>query len=734
MPTPGAASLSPKGAVKQLSNSCQTAMSTPTGEGPPTNPATVSLHSNKGQHRPPMNIVVIKGSPSLDTSSPASGFASQGSPGVWSEDSTPARRTNFTTSNSFSPFKLRPRGSSSTICTTTSITGSLASGIRGQKRSAISMSAPFQLPEQPSDTPPRPITHSRVAESSKSDEGSSTSWSSPVQTSLPSDRHEIDQLGIQGLSLQSPIKMAPSFDSRSAGSSLVGNQQNRSGSSSFSVYHSTSPRSFARGGSTASSAVHGQTPSSSARSSPRHVPLTVLSGGRPNGSPSKSVSALPPLHLGGPSMLYSLDGGNGGDDENGSASPRRVGVSCNSSISSSCSAEEGGLPFAIEPLSPPSTTAYRRPLPKVNLTPKTPSSCGSHKTGGLPLFPAQLEDDVFFSSTPDTKQDSQTEAAGDAMDRLLHGFANACKDDGRSARLSSDLQDITDSTNPSKFLHPSSSCSLALSADGEANNGSSKNAVSRAWLQTESPNGVATCMTRNTNTGVPTDGVGNRPPGFATNTNSLLQPSHSSGILKAMFQEETLLGTVDPEREELSDIDDEEGFVLSCPVKKDQLRELVSPSSQSDASDTNQRAKQRRRRSDEYAIGLDLYNHASSTSLASGLASNTSLFGMDIVHEDGQLKSVSRPSTPHLALGIKTKMSRSGSGLNRRDSEELLNSSSGFLRKKSEHSLGSLGLCLDGSMDDGCSGRELETPPITSTNGKLSPPPLPARPGKCIPY
>lgn len=668
----------------------------------------------------------------------------------------------------FSSFKLQPRNPGP--FSSPSRGGFGGRGVvsqRGRKRPAHSMSIPvgsLSSSESPS-RPPRPSylygkdDRSDDVSSTKGESFSAGSDTTAKDASLSPPIFEMEGLNLKSLSLQSPIKQSAS----------------RPRASSFQMYgYGVSPAgsvtrpsntSASLSGSTTSSFVASGTPCSSARSSPRHVPLTVLSQGQSLMSPSMHSLVRPPRPGNDPSLLFSLDNDEGSDDEGG-LGLKLPASSCNSSISSD-SPERKGPPLPSSMMndsvtmyaSPSKTIASspKTPLPRIMLTPRTPqSSCGSHRKAGLPMFPSPSDDGIDTLGTPNTQHSSIDEA----MDTLLNGFAARRGHPGRYHATTGYIPPLGEDglEKSSRYNKMSSSNSLAYSLalsteDNQDDDDNRRNvdepeqlavpirrspspselesknvdmnppALPRSWLLPVPPKNYDNMNDRNNEE----NEALHLPPTIERSTQSSMPPiTKHDTILKAMMDANARERASRPDSDSLSDSGEEDEFVLTCPSNL--------ASGNSDPTDGNRPQKQRRRESqDSVASGSRLAGRREScTSLASGLASASSLFGMEFYQDDGPTSMASpvyRSTTPYSSHSLRSKQSMSHGELSTEDDGSVpLGMHHRF--RRSENSFGSLGLSLDGpsaAVDE--HGRDLSTPPITSRFA-FSPPPPPKQPSQ----
>lgn len=748
-------------------------------------------------HRPPMSVVVIQesknesplGTLNEDSQHGSSSWApppmmvSVGTPeesrASWQRSQASANESMSTAPCTFSSsFKLKPRNPFPFASPSRAggRGGSLGAP-RGRKRPAHSMSIPagsVSSSESPL-RPPRPFygkdDRSDVS-STKAESVSGGSDSTAKDSSMSPPIFEMECLNLKSLSLQSPTKTSPpSFRGNRHGSS-------RSRTSSFTMYgYGASPAgSVTRAAtntsaseSTSSSFVVG-TPSSSTRSSPRHVPLTVLSqGGQSLVSPSKNSLVRPPRHGGGPSLLFSLDQDEDDSEDDGIAFPRKLPTSsCNSSISSEdtdrkipmYSSSSLGSTMYTSPVKT-ATSSPKTPLPRIMLTPRTPQSTGSRRKTGLPMFPSPSDDGIDTTSIGDTPQ-TNTSSIDEAMDTLLNGFARR----GHPARFHSTtgyippLDEIQ--AKESRYHNSSNSLAYSLAHSVENNNGDAAGANDgqeereESFLPRRTPSPTA-IESNNVNTNPPTlprawllpmpsDSNGmNRsqhgsndlprpPPTIERSTkasSATPQLSNHDTILRAMMDETARARAAHADSDSLSDSCEEDAFVLTCP----------SDVTTSEREDCYRPPKQPRRESHENLATISSNSflnggrRESCTSLASGLASATSLFGMEFYQEEGQSMTsppVHRSTTPFSSHSIRSNTNSGSNGeLSNRDGDEGFAPLGMHHRfRRSENSFGSLGLSLDGPsvpVDD--QERDLVTPPVTRQVA-FSPPPLPVQKGQ----
>ena len=196
-------------------------------------------------------------------------------------------------------------------------------------------------------------------------------------------------------------------------------------------------------------------------------------------------------------------------------------------------------------------------------------------------------------------------------------------------------------------------------------------------------------------------------------TRSLLTSSRSGGVLQSMMEEEgrkagSDLGSV-------SDIDEDEGFILAAPSAIEEERFARC-----------QPARQPRRRS------IDRFSNASPNTSNTNLAgmnyvtSNTSLFGMDIAHPADASGAIGSEFRTHPDFAATHGSTFAVSSAKEASTAGVFQTHN---RRKSDNSLSSIGLALEGNGGDG--GRDLMTPPPMPT--PQTPPVLSPKEGCFLP-
>jgi hypothetical protein len=658
---------------------------------------------------PPMNVVVIRGTPpSSDargtfTSPPLSTMGCINSDaGVGSCGDRTSALPMLSSS-----FKLMPRNCVPAMCRPSPSSRERMSMSR--KRRAQSISSPS------SGSDGDESDEYQMAAMGKED------FSSP-RCSPPFTEGNL--LRFDGLSINSPlVKLA-------SPPKLPSQNSFKPGPSSFSLYSFSPVTSIQRNNSgslsgSAGSMVAIRTPCSSTKSSPKHVPLTVLSqqssqGASQGPSPMRLPPAgRPPFHSGLSKMLHSL---HGREDEEEVVSPRRTSRSLlyPPNPTTTPGAMDASCDMSEEPFTPRSSgynvdTSFlspspRTPLTRVTLTPRTPLSSQKRDPNAvLPLFPVpEFNDTCRAASAP-----RDNDAVGMFMDDLLEGCTGQ-----RASALSPPSRAL-----PLLSFNPDSSNSLALSREGSP--------IQRTPPSTRcsgSPPGFVHVNARGYSSRFSTPVRTNTTLSAACaelssaeamgiKAKSVMTPSRSDGFLSEMMRAEARAGVLEAETGSLSDSDDED-FVLTCPLSV-HYRQKVDKQDHQSPLGNNRRVKQR------IHDQMDMEGKSSFASLNANLhASTTSLFGMDIVLEEGQSSSTPQARTASSGCPSFNRLKSLGStnALSLRDAE--YGSSSSLHRGKSELSLGSLGLCLEGPYE---SGRDLVTPPIM-VQYAISPPPLVKRP------
>lgn len=492
----------------------------------------------------------------------------------------------------------------------------------------------------------------------------------------------------------------------------------------------------------------------STKSSPKLAPLTVLQDctrGAAKLAPRSSTARLPPLPGGGSgtmmsSLWHSLESSEdnndalAGDDDNKMRPPRTVHCrkpsvdsistvhntmsplpslrpSPNSALRSPALASSPGarVEFRSPGLHTPRTP--QTPLPRVTLTPRSTGSRRSRRSGaGLPRFPSPSDVDDTMDVTSPFLNSAAAESLRDSMKMEVN---------------------TGDTTNMNASVPPrraqlgtckASSNSLALSADGSEG---ATGAVGRKRgplpvLDLSPPSN------RDNSTGPlsPVARADRRDFSGGTfmgiKTMSLLNSTQSGGILMAMMEESVKQGPNGSGMDmgSVSDIDEDEGFILACPSAIEQER-----------FESCQPARQRRRRSCDRFVGQagrDSPALSPNANLAgmNNVTSSTSLFGMDIAHpSENAANSAANAEFGRAPNSIDAAKAPTSGG---QPNGPVVGSSESHTmkRRKSDASLDSIGLALDVSGGDPA-GRDLVTPPAIPN--PATPPALSPRENSLMP-
>lgn len=660
------------------------------------------------QSGPPMNVVVITETPNSSAASDENMLLSPPPHAKQCDGRVLSLfdRTVPVTLGS-SSFKLMPRKSTlPVVCSPSPARVKGQSGSR--KRRANSISSPSALERDHEGAICQPF--------GKQD------FSPPRLSPMPTTAN--DFLTMNGLSLHSPV---PKGENPATCSPPKLPNQNicRPRTSSFSVYNSSPGGSIQRNGSGSLSGSMGvRTPCTSNKSSPRHAPLTILSTTSSQQGPSQGPSPMklplvgrPPFHSGLSKMLHSLDGR---EDADGVILSPCIPVSSRSLMHPSTPSMDASSSASMEssrehdtPKNGGGASSYaspspRTPLPRVTLTPRTPLSARRALNSRLPEFPSSVAGDGFSFTPSPPRHDDDVDRM---MDNILQGFTGHTPTPANQATPGRPLPVLN-------VVNRSSCHSLSLSV------GSPESNPARPQTFCCPPPRFVELDDCLMETG--RDDLVSRDPAEETmfdegvqsleiKTKSVMTPSRSGGYLSDMMKADARAEAVDAETGSLSDSDSDEEFVLAFPMSK------PSPSKKDHQSSFRHERRVKQRRSScklEEERG-----NASMTSLTSNQASSTSLFGMDIVHEEGLSLCCSTPRVITQFSGQPQRKSfGSFSSLGRRDGEH--GSTSSLPRGKSEVSLGSLGLCLEESTGE--PGRDLRTPPVCIQRPN-SPPPLAKR-------
>lgn len=364
------------------------------------------------------------------------------------------------------------------------------------------------------------------------------------------------------------------------------------------------------------------------------------------------------------------------------------------------------------------------------------------------MFPSPSDDDIDTTSTRQTHQSSIDEA----MDNLLSGFAKR----GHPGRYQSTTGYIPPSERVygkhSRYHDSSNSLaySLAFSAEGSKEDTQGANLkredsslsgrgmspaperdtvntspppLPKTWLLPLPSDSSVKCQNKGGCVEVRLPVPMERSSQASSTAQSMPTISKHDKILREMMDANARARAARADTGSLSDSCEDDEFILTCPS-----------TTASEMADGSRPPKQRRRDSYESGLSSSYFNdrRESCTSLASGLASASSLFGMEFYQEEGL--SVASPvyisTTPFSSISYKSKNSGSHDAFSPHTGDD------GFAPlglhhrfRKSEHSFGSIGLSLDGpsSAVDEHQGRDLVTPPVTR-HVAFTPPPLPSQP------
>jgi hypothetical protein len=437
------------------------------------------------------------------------------------------------------------------------------------------------------------------------------------ETSDESVEHALQHMN--SLTLLSPGGI-PRSD-RAASPSLA---QTRPTESSFSRYLA-SPSSTAKPRAPSFSST--RTSCSSSRSSPRQVPLTVLSHCQPGsafGSPAKTPAhGRPPVHAGG--FLYSL----------GVQTPR---------------ADSMPTTPAMSPLTP---------LPKITLTPRRTQG---HE-GGLPVFPSHKEDGITLNPT----------AGFGTGPTLFGGFSSSHQEEYDMPYLR--FSAIRPSTSMTFSLDDDNREDVAMDGSHVGSLRSEPPVLNLERIVDEEMSHFTSRFPAGNGEEVPNA----LPKQSFLDRKGPLEVWRSSlengDIFVEMSVAEARANVLDAENGSLSDADDEH-LVLASPNTLSTERQLKSR--------VDGRARQRRRFCINPPPSTASFRSVSMSSLASTQAeSSTSLLGMDIVHENLTASATTGSTTPFSLLSSRAKAGSFGAL-----STDVGSFSSSLHRNMSESSLG----------------------------------------------
>lgn len=673
-------------------------------------------HSSGCAQKPPLSVVIVKEQTSLDHAmvSGTQSVCSLESLGTHPCTTSPMSQLQSSASiiPSGAPFRLQPRGRSNS--SPFSITSK-----RGQKRNAQCLTINSGS-----------ITAGAKRELFPSAEESLSFENSP-QTH--GERHPVVESAMESLSIKSPRvqhhdHVVPFTSSRLPSRSFLGSSFISYSSSPAESVNHIRPRADSLGSSTSS-----KNPNSplltSTKSSPRFAPVTIL---QKSGSVVGTPTNRPPLHGGPSSMMlpqHDESGKSSGDDPSRhvldtpmhppQSVPCSPPLSTVSTISKECTpavSKRAGNPATpdyipiiatpvpirrqphpsqsqMSPCTPASRSvrsAHDTPLPSVKLTPRsTPRSCAHSHRGGtsftsphsaweLGLLPIDL--------VLDTSSESREFPCGST--RSDEARNNSGNDDAGCQQL-----------------NPTRSCSSYLPRpDWSDDNPETCTSPPPATASFHLPPRVPMKPNRTIDEVLVTHG---KQDYAAVHFTSLLSAPTMGGFFDELACEQARAAAMDTEGS-LSDPDDEDPFILTTPST---LAEECQPS-------LGGPARQKQRLSYN---SMEQYNHrASSLSLLSGHASNTSLLGVGFVRGDSGT-SLSRP-----LLGNNRNYSMKLDGLERTDEEQGGPEFPTFGlggRCRSDYSMASIGLELEPSFElvSNMEGRDLATPPAMEMSGNDPP-------------
>lgn len=730
------------------------------------------------KHRPPMSVIVV--------SSPAttSNDMQLAPPSALSAARTERPSSTSTDSMFSTPFRLQPRGSMAYATTgrdgavrgrKRSAQSMAASKLGGPSSLLLSTKQPLattltSTPNRQSlppcgSTPPRDTRRGGGGLRNAAGVDSAAAMANFQCLSLqsPKRRDPMTTTSPPASSASSPASTAqrgPAMVPGSVGSFQSASIPPRSSSSGFTpvFYGAASPsgsiRSSASIGSNnnkrmSMSKAAAQSPcGGSTKSSPKLAPLTVLQDstrGAAKLAPRNSTARLPPLPGGGSgtmmsSLWLSLESSEDNnapqdnDDDDKMRPPRTVHCrkpsvdsistvhntmsplpslrpSPNATLRSPALASSPGGRGEFRSPGLPTPRTPQTPLPRVTLTPRSTGSRRSRRSGaGLPRFPSPSDVD-------------------DTMD-VTSPFLNSAAAESLRGSMTMDVNIGNTMTSlPPKRAQlgtcKASSNSLALSADGsEGATGVGGRKRGPLPVLDLSPPGTSAGQSSPMARADRRDFSGGTFMGIKTM--SLLNSTQSGGILMAMMEESVKKspngGGMD--MGSVSDIDEDEGFILACPSAIEQER-----------FESCQPARQRRRRSCDRFVGQtgrDSPTLSPNANLADGMnnvTSSTSLFGMDIAHPTDN--AAGSASNAEFGRALKTINTTKAPMLGGQPNDQVGSQGTHTMkRRKSDASLDSIGLALDVVGGD-TAGRDLVTPPTIPN--PATPPPLSPRDNSFMP-
>jgi hypothetical protein len=636
------------------------------------------------RHRPPLSFVLIHETSQSCTASVSQSIGTIDSPGPFLRTSVmhgpraSSVSSNVPSSGSWA-FRLQPRGRTAS--------SPFSSSSRGRKRNSQCLSP---CSTKSGDT--SSLVNSSSPRTQEGDiQGQPAVESAMLSLSIKSPK--ITRMPLDFAPATSPSMRGGRLPSRSfVGSSFISYTSSPGGGPSH--LRATKGDSM---GSVGSSRIQSMSPASSSKSSPHFASLTVLPmPGHSTGTPTK----LPPRHGGPSSFLHSLDGSQHQDagidmiDEPVTPTAPPKAVACSPAVSTASSITKDFTPARppkrnLYPSTPEQTpgigspsmrttphmspatpsrikSAHRTPLPSVKLTPRsTPRSRSSNRDGSMQTTPCSAQDlgllpvDFVFSSSPLRGSSPLREPERRTFPGL---YSPRLGDDTASTGFAyAPPPPILPPTQPS-YLPIPDWCNDALGATEYTHSG------------------------------------GYFPPRVPTT--SLLAPSVAGGFLDNIISEQERAAAMDADNGSLSDPDEEEPFVLTNPALLAGERQSFGP------------ARQRQRLS---YPSLDQANaRASSMSLTSTHASNTSLRGVDFIRGDS-MASLSRQNIMGNGHASRTLFKLDTPGRAEGDWESSGSALAGSAPNsgRSDNGYASIGLAIEPAFDAPRDGeeRDLVTPP-----------------------
>lgn len=656
-------------------------------------PTVTTPPTQDQKHKPPLSFVLVRETTPICAASVSQSVCSMESSGAFQRTSmmSSPRASIPSAPSCGGSFRLQPRGRSA-------LSPFSSASSRGRKRNAQCLSpcsATLQAGgAESTSSVDSPHTQEGEVQTHPAVEFAMESLSirSPLVNRLPMDFAP---------ATSSPLMVRPRVPSRSfMGSSFISYSSSPVGASAY--LHPTG-----RGDSTGSgsSRFHSMSPASSAKSSPRFAPLTVLQ--QPGVGSTETPTKRPPRHGGPSSMMFSLDGSHHRDDDYKVEAPVTpplppTAVACSPPVSTTSSITKDFTPsrtsrnahpstpertltmespgrMRLTPhMSSPSTpagqsvrSAHDTPLPSIKLTPRrTPRSAMSNHNGSMQTTPHSAQELGLLPV--DFVLDRSSERTFPGLYSSRHGG-----EDGISAHL------VPPPPNPTRIL-PRTRPSYLPIPD---------------WCDTEDTSPAQTYSyspprdhMRSERLFLDENMGGERVPHMQGT--SLLAPLGNGGFMDAMISDQERAAAMDADGS-LSDPDEDEPFILTNPaVLAGEGRQSFGP------------ARQRQRLS--YNSLDQTSPRASSMSLTSAYASNTSLLGVDFIRGDSMASLSRHPG--NVSRNHSFKLDTPG-----RTEEEQNGPMLGFpsSRRQSDNSLSSIGLPLEpaseAQRDDG--GRDLITPP-----------------------